>query len=73
MMFWQKSKTMQYACANVDFTIQSMPNYGKEREYFSFQFCFETKNFPNNYTKQFFSKNTSKQHFFKSSLLKASK
>ena len=22
MMFWQKSKTMQYACANVHFTIQ---------------------------------------------------
>ena len=57
-------------CKFIHFTIQSMPNYGKEREYFSFQFCFETKNFPNNYTKQSFFDNASKQHFFKSKLLK---
>ena len=35
MMFWQKSKTMQYACANVHFTIQYA--YLREwRECFSF-------------------------------------
>ena len=30
-------------CTFIHFTIQIMPNYGKERDYFSFQFFFETK------------------------------
>ena len=58
-------------CTFIHFTTQIMPNYGKERESFSFQFCFETKNFSNNYTKQFFSEKESKQLFFKSNLLNA--
>ena len=60
-------------CTFIHFTIQIMPNYEKEREYFSFQICFETKNFPNNYTKQFFLKKARKQHFFKANILKACK
>ena len=35
MMFWQKSKTMQYACANVHFTIQYAYLW-EGREYFLF-------------------------------------
>ena len=60
-------------CMFIHFTIHIMPNYGKDRESFSFHFFFETKNFSNNYTKQFFSEKESKQLFFKSNLLKASR
>ena len=41
MMFWQKSKTMQYACGTVHFTIQNAYLW-EGRECFSF--CFKTNN-----------------------------